>query len=197
MVQVLSIALVAIFGIFVIVTIWAYSNAIKRILRDFVHDIWASADLSDAKQKLWETRLKIIAALGVIIGGWWAVHSYNTTAERELRKAFWEKQIVLYFEASEATTAIATLPPDSPARKIAIDRFWQLYFGPLRVVEDDENVGNAMISFGVCLTRPGDSGPEKDCTQDELQQKSLRLAVHCRLSIAANWNRKLDGLNKL
>lgn len=154
-------------------------------------------NLPDPKQKLWDIRLKTIAGIGVLVAAWWAVHSYNSTAERDLRKAFWEKQIALYFEATEATSKIATLPEDDPARKTAQEKFWQLYFGPLRVVEDDKDVGNAMVSFGYCLTQPGNSAPMRDCTRDELQQKALTLAVRCRLSIAANWNRKLEGLQKL
>jgi hypothetical protein len=174
-----------------------YVRGVRAVLRSFVGDIWLSNELPDAKQKLWETRIKIIAAIGILAGAGWAVYSYNATAERELRKTFWDKQISLYFDATEAASTIATLPDDDPARKIATQRFWQLYFGPLRVVEDDENVGKAMISFGLCLTEPGKSGPMQQCTQDELQQKSLTLAVRCRLSIAAGWDRKLNGLKRL
>jgi hypothetical protein len=172
-------------------------QAVRQILRAFGRDLWATEELADSKQKLWDIRLKIVAVIGVIVAAWWAVLSYNTTAERELRKGFWDKQIGLYFDAAEAASTIAILPPDDPGRQTAVTRFWQLYFGPLRVVEDDENVGNAMVAFGLCLTEPGNSKPMSKCDQAELEQEALRLAVSCRRSIAANWNRKLAGLNRL
>jgi hypothetical protein len=166
-------------------------------IKSFTHDIWVSRSLPDARQRLWDTRLKILAVLGILASAWWAVHSYNTTAERELRKTFWEKQISLYFEITDAASNIATLPPGHPAREQAVARFWQLYFGSLRVVEDDKNVGNAMHSFGLCLPQPGRHLPEQNCDQAILLQKSLNLAVRCRLSISENWNRKLEGLKGL
>lgn len=178
-------------------SVWTYLVPLRALRLQFTRDIWKSEDISDTKQKLWETRLKIVASLGVIVGAWWAVHSYNATAERELRKTFWDKQVQLYFEATQATSEIATLAADDSHRKEAITKFWQLYFGPLRVVEDDENVGNAMASFGRCLTEPGNASPMLECSQDDLLQRSLRLAIACRRSIAANWNRKLEGLNRL
>jgi hypothetical protein len=172
-------------------------SSVRRVLREFRHDLWSTNELADAKEKLWDIRLKIIAGVGFIAGAFWAVFSYNTTAEQELRKSFWEKQITLYFDAAQTTSEIATLPSADPNRQIAITKFWQLYFGQLRVVEDDANVGSAMDAFGQCLTQPGNSQPGSPCDKGELQQRALQLAVSCRLSIAADWDRKLKGLTKL
>src|SRR5580700_8216425 len=84
-------------------SVWTYLVPLRALRLQFTRDIWKSEDISDTKQKLWETRLKIVASLGVIVGALWAVHSYNATAERELRKTFWDKQVQLYFEATQAT----------------------------------------------------------------------------------------------
>ena len=88
------------------------------------------------------------------------------------------------------------LPPTDPDRLKAEKRFWELYFGALRVIEDDKTVGEQMYRFGRCLVKPGDSKSEEfpSCDLAELQYRSLQLGVSCRKSIAENWNRKLVKL---
>ncbi len=97
---------------------------------------------------------------------------------------FSEKQIQLYFEASEAAATIAT-SSDADAKSRAKSRFWILYWGPLAIVEDagvkttDQTVvKQSMVNFGHCLNEPG------TCTVSELKIRSLNLAYACRESLA-------------
>ena len=149
--------------------------------------------MPDSRQKLWDTRLKLLGVLAVLGSAWWAVFVYDRNAERELRKPLWDRQLALYFEASEVTSKIATLSDNDEKRK-AVQRFWQLYYGPLRVVEDNQNVGDAMKSFGRCLAEPGESSPRQTCDVLDLLDRSLQLADYCRRSIGETWNSKLGGL---
>jgi hypothetical protein len=123
------------------------ASSTRRGFRQFRDDILSDSELTEGKYKQWDIRFKMAAGIGVLVAAWWAVHSYNETAEREARKEFWGKQIALYFEATEATSEIATLPSGDPNRQKATDRFWSLYFGQLRVVEDDKKCWKCYGSF--------------------------------------------------
>src|SRR5215831_10409766 len=59
----------------------------------------------------------------------------NEAREQEFRKPFWEKQLQLYFDATEAASTMAT-SKDARKRELATEKFWSLYWGPLAVVED-------------------------------------------------------------
>jgi len=118
----------------------------------------------------------------------------NETKELELRKPFWEKQLELYFVASEAAATIAT-SQDKEVRATAEANFWILYWGPLGIVEDagmkkpeDAVVERAMVRFGNCL-----SGKDT-CSMQELKNRSLSLAHKCRESIGKSWEVKFADL---
>ena len=118
----------------------------------------------------------------------------NETKELELRKPFWEKQLELYFAASEAAATIAT-STDQAERAKAEARFWMLYWGPLGIVEDagmkqpeDAVVEQAMVRFGRCL-----SGADS-CDPQELKLRSLSLAHKCRESVGKSWEVKFADL---
>ena len=58
-------------------------------------------------------------------------------------------------------------------------RFWQLYWGPLAVVED-QTVVNAMVQFGNSLKAESHDGAN-------LQRKAIALAHACRDSLQKYW----------
>ena len=118
----------------------------------------------------------------------------NETKELELRKPFWEKQLELYFTASEAVATIAT-SQDKETRSAAEAKFWMLYWGPLGIAEDagmkqpeDAVVERAMVRFGNCL-----SGVDT-CDSKELKRRSLSLAHKCRESVGKSWEVKFADL---
>jgi len=115
------------------------------------------------------------------------------TKEREFRKPFWEKQINTYFEASDVASTIATLPAGNTQRKRAEERFMQLYYGPLVLVEDEE-VMKAKVNLRNCI-----DGLDEECTEEpsktfRLQTLSLALANKCRASIGISWTIDLKNL---
>lgn len=117
----------------------------------------------------------------------------TASRENEFRKPFWDKQLALYFEATNVASTIATLPSADPERKDAEKRFWQLYWGPLVAVED-EGVKVAKLHFRNCL-----KGYDVKCLSepgrtDQLQSLSLALANSCRASISKSWKVELDNL---
>ncbi len=107
--------------------------------------------------------------------------------ERELFKPLWEQQIRLYFEASAIVATIATTSNDS-VKAAAVERFWQLYQGPLVIVES-KGVSGAMVNFGHCL-----DGSEQ-CTREELGKRSRVLATQAQESLSKSWAQGLGGFS--
>jgi hypothetical protein len=110
----------------------------------------------------------------------------DKNAEREFAKPLFEKQIALYLEAT-ATTATIANTQDSVERKAAEKKFWQLYDGPLVVVESKE-VSGAMRDFGDCL--------DENCDNPKLQGLSLILATKVQKSIVHDWGTTLFDFSK-
>ena len=106
----------------------------------------------------------------------------------ERQKPFLELQMKHYFEATDVASKIANLD-EKPQRQDAVTRFWQLYWGPLAVVEDPE-VESAMVNFGNALRQ---QNPPKST----LQHLSLDLAHACRNSLQKLWGTNLGALRNL
>ncbi len=92
-------------------------------------------------------------------------------------KPFLDKQLALFTEATQVAIYIANAPSREGAAK-QIERFWQLYWGELALVERG-NVAKAMIAFGNGLN--GGQPPRV------LQGLALDLAHACRDELAVAW----------
>jgi len=99
-----------------------------------------------------------------------------TEARRvESTRPFLEKQLALYGEAALVCARLSTEPADEKA----LARFWELYWGELALVENDD-VESAMVSFKNALTiTPDDESSLREC--------ALNLAKACRVSLARSW----------
>jgi hypothetical protein len=145
--------------------------------------------------------LTILVAIG---GLWWNVRQFTNSQdaqakrdeaakEREFRKPFWEKQINTYFEASNVAAIIATLPAGNIDRKKAEERFRQLYYGSLVLVEEEE-VMKAKVKFRNCLDELDEECTSEPSKTFRLQTLSLGLANKCRASIGTSWTVDLKNL---
>ncbi len=141
-----------------------------------------------------EELLKVATLVGVVASFLWGVYVWKDKSDKEIvqqrvdaerlsgtrrieaTKPFLERQLKLYTEASQVAAVIAT--SDTAARRKAVDRFWELYWGELALVENTE-VEAAMVAFG--------GGLKNKASTSELQQLSLRLAHACRLSLDKSW----------
>jgi hypothetical protein len=140
--------------------------------------------MTEETYRRWDILLKVVALLGSAL----AIYGYFDKKETEFRRPFWDEQLKLYFEATDTAAKIANLPPApagaAPAgdeRDTAIGRFWQLYYGSLRVVEDT-TTSRAMEAFGTCL--------RDKCSQTTLKDLSLDLADACKKSVGETWSQK-------
>ena len=130
----------------------------------------------------------IVAAIPVTVG----LTQYYLTRQTEFRKRFWEEQLVLYREATDAAAEIA-IALDLKASATAREKFWKLYWGKLSMVED-KGVERAMVSFGTALGKC-EAGTDAECfgvveggTVTELRKAAYTLAHCARFSLAMTWN---------
>ena len=130
----------------------------------------------------------IVAAIPVTVG----LTQYYITRQTEFRKRFWEEQVALYREATDAAAEIA-MSADLTSATDARKRFWKLYWGKLSMIEHKE-VERAMITFGTTLSdcEKGNKttcfGPIEGEPPTDLRARAYQLAHCARYSLAVTWN---------
>lgn len=98
-------------------------------------------------------------------------------ASRESLKPFNEKRIVLYTEASNVVSKLANLS-EGKERETARQRFFELYWGELALVEDRQ-VESAMVHFARAL----EEYERNPSSSDELKKQSYNVAHAFRESL--------------
>lgn len=140
--------------------------------------------------------LKAVTVLFAVIGGSIGMWKYFDSTRKEFRRPYWERQLSLYFDVTAVAATLASIDSgkiDSANREglgaQAQEKFWQLYYGPLEIVTDEE-VTDAIKEFKECLLKR----QAGDLTPRDLEIKSLELARACRASIGESWNFQLSKL---
>ena len=137
-----------------------------------------------------DAALKILPALGACVTFIWGVWVWKDNADEERDAAaaetarfaesrrveatrpFLEMQLKFYTEAAHVAARIASSGDQS-----TIGRFWELYYGELALVENNE-VAAAMKDFGDALTAG---------KHTELNTLALELTERMRESLAKSW----------
>ena len=136
----------------------------------------------------------LVAAIAASIGLW----KYFDTSKKEFRKPYWERQLSLYFEVTAAAGTLAAISSGKIAtsdrkdlQTKTLEKFWELYYGPLEIVTDNE-VTDAIMQFKECLL--GHQNGRRNGRDMELC--ALSLARACRKSIGDSWDVELSKLHK-
>lgn len=116
----------------------------------------------------------VLAAGSLFLGA--AQFIRNQTVEAA--KPYLQSKLKWCEEAVEKASEIATSDPGAAPAK-ATARFWQLYWGLMGLVEN-EQVTQAMIGFGNALTAKE--------SPDILKGRSIALAHACRAEMADSWS---------
>ncbi len=110
----------------------------------------------DVQSRKLEMRIKVLGLMALLASGAWTLYKWRDDRKvdvehrvQELNRVVFEKQTTLYFEASSAASTIAT-SDDEATKKAAANKFYELYFGELVIVED-RRVELAMIQYSRCL----------------------------------------------
>lgn len=112
----------------------------------------------------------------------------SESRDREFMKPLWEKELELYFRATTAAATIATTK-DRPKRDAAEREFWELYEGPLIVVES-HSLSGAMKAFGQCL-----NGSDQ-CDEAELRNRSRVIGSAVQEAIQESAELRLSEFSK-
>lgn len=138
--------------------------------------------LTDLQANFWDILVKGGTAVVALIGGFVAVTKFlherreaNRTALLEAQKPFLTTRQEVYSELVGCTAAIATRGDQDPKRIAAEERFWELYWGPIPLVADDQ-VGAAVDVFHLVLARDR-------YNEELLRNSSMDLAEVCRASL--------------
>ena len=150
------------------------------------------------KRETWDLIIKggsAVAAIGTLMVSAAVYLGQREDAQRdfqrETQRPFLDQQFKLY---SEAVSVVARLNSAHDKGTLGegsddLDRFWQLYWGPLAVVEDSR-VEAAMVYVGRSLTAIAEKD-EGTCAKS-LKLASLNLAHSVRRSMEQHWGVALD-----
>jgi hypothetical protein len=144
------------------------------------------AHFIDAQAKTIDALCKILTTLAVVIVGGFTAYSYvtnrtaqTTSAAIEAKKPFLQKQLDSYVDVS-STVAVLVTSKDPNVLGKAKEHFWNLYWGPLKVVEDYD-VSVSMDRIAECL----DKSPQCNTALENL---AANLTSNCQASLAKNWS---------
>ena len=87
------------------------------------------------RHNFWDIILKSVTVVTIIFGGGWALFEHFDTEEQKVNSTFWNKRMELYLRTSEAAATIAGATTPAEVTK-EIREFWQLFHGPMSVIED-------------------------------------------------------------
>jgi hypothetical protein len=151
--------------------------------------------MSTATAALWDIILKVLALVGLAIGGAFSYFQYfdglkrqRESEARESRKPFLAQRQELYGQAMRAVAELAIVRLDKEQLRKAEETFWFLYWGPLASVESPAIEG-VMVRFGDCLQ-------DKTCKAEMKKDLSLELAHIIRAEYAESWDVSLPPLNR-
>lgn len=126
-----------------------------------------------------EYGLKVVGSVAALGGLLLAGAQFTRNQTVEAAKPYLEKKLKWCEEAVETAAVIAT--SEAGAKTVAAKtlRFWQLYWGVMGLVENQQ-VTDAMMAFGDKLHAKESSS--------SLQGASIRLAHACRQEMADSWS---------
>jgi len=126
-----------------------------------------------------EYGLKVVGSVAALGGLLLAGAQFTRNQTVEAGKPYLERKLKWCEEAVETAAFIATSEVGAVAAATKTLRFWQLYWGVMGLVENQQ-VTDAMIAFGGKL-----SAKE---SPSSLQGASLQLARACRQEMADSWS---------
>ena len=126
-----------------------------------------------------EYGLKVVGSVAALGGLLLAGAQFTRNQSVEAAKPYLERKLKWCEEAVETAAFIATSEVGAVAAAAKTLRFWQLYWGVMGLVENQQ-VTDAMIAFGGKLSAKESSS--------SLQGASLQLARACRQEMADSWS---------
>ncbi|MBY3109534.1 hypothetical protein HFO68_34285 [Rhizobium laguerreae] len=142
--------------------------------------------MSDSKFNLTALIPWLLSMATILVG----IQQFSEKQAQANREPFLQKQLELGFETSEVAARLAS-ETDATKWEAARQRFWQLYWGPLSIVEDP-SVEAEMVNLGGLV--PKAPSPSSDLPMTSLQGPSYRLAHAIRQLTLTQWEIDLPAL---
>jgi len=154
--------------------------------------------LDEGAARFWTAVFGGITAIGLVGAGIYTLIQYFDAKERDrvtlqvqlitaalaAKQGFNTKHLELCTQAAGAAGTIAS-SKDPNKRRLAEDDFWQLYWGPLGIVEQS-GVASAMVAFGECL--------QGKCTDRSPTSLALDIAHACRAEVSQDFQIDLPNV---
>ena len=116
--------------------------------------------MQESRYRFWDIAIKMLTIAAVMISVSWALYEHFDAEKQRINSVFWSKRLDLYLRTSEVTGRIANARSSDEVEQECAE-FWQLYHGPMTVIED-ESVKIQMERFaGVVRTFQGPSGTSR------------------------------------
>lgn len=161
----------------------------------------AAWHLDDDQSHMWEVILKAAAGYLTLMGTFVAVFKYmderverNEAAQRESRKAFFEKRQDVYFRLGLALARIMNHDPDDsndhdwiPAK----EQFYSLYWGEISLVSD-QRVTESVEKFSNAL-----HSVTNKAQKDALANLCVAIMLDCRRSLGDTWNVEQGSIDNI
>jgi hypothetical protein len=132
----------------------------------------------ETKYRFWDTVIKALTAVALIVAGVWTVWRFFENASFEAYKPFATKQLEIYTDVARAAAKVAELgtPQEATDAKRELDT---IVNGPLPLVEE-QNVSDAVNDFYRCHD-------QKICNGRPESYFARALARECQKSLAKSW----------
>lgn len=142
--------------------------------------------MSNSKFNLTAVIPFLLSMATILVG----IQQFSEKQAQANREPFLKKQLEIGFEASEVAARLAS-ETDATKWETARQRFWQLYWGPLSIVEDP-SVEAEMVNLGRLVPKAPSSS--SDLPMTSLQGPSYRLAHAIRQLTLTQWEIDLPAL---
>lgn len=136
--------------------------------------------MTDAQARTVDVVCKIIATIGFVLGGLWTYGTYLQSSRSQAKAPFLERRLETYIETLKAVSDMATAPNEQ-VKTTARAKFWELYHGPMPLVETVE-VNTPMDAIADCLR-------SHECDKEApLRALAPPLIKACKESIEKEWH---------
>ena len=150
-------------------------------------------NMDENKFRLWDTCIKCISAVFIVLSLVVATFQYKEKVENEYMAPIWLKQVHAYSKAASiASDAASTKANEEEKLKSHLDNLKNLYTAEILVVGDFTVVLPISVFIGSlesCIDK-------KNCSEESLRGLATAIARCSRKSLGKTWDRSFKDLSK-
>lgn len=138
--------------------------------------------------RIFDTSIKIVGLVALLISGWFAWHQYEGIREREFKQDFYQQQIATI---NNVFTTLSNIDnAQTPAeRNAAVEKFWMIYQGSGRTFLDPEMFRALSVPadyINGCITKIHTTWVP--CSNFTASMSAAHFAQIARKELSLGWN---------